>query len=106
MTSVQILPTRPFAGQRPGTSGLRKKVAVFREPRYLENFVQSIFDALEGFAGKTLVVGGDGRFWNDVAVDANFSRSAFSPILGWCVNASNQSSLPSDSHTSPAIRTI
>ncbi|CAM5786260.1 alpha-D-glucose phosphate-specific phosphoglucomutase [Rhizobacter fulvus] len=61
-------PTAPIAGQRPGTSGLRKKVAVFQQPGHLENFVQSIFDALEGFQGQTLVVGGDGRFHNDVAI--------------------------------------
>ncbi len=62
--AIQTIQTRPFPEQRPGTSGLRKKITVFQQPHYLENFVQSIFDSLEGFAAKTLVVGGDGRYGN------------------------------------------
>jgi phosphoglucomutase len=68
MTSI---PTTPFQDQRPGTSGLRKKTRQFSQPRYVENFVQSIFDVLreEGnLNDKTLVVGGDGRYYNRTAI--------------------------------------
>jgi len=60
--------TTPFEGQRPGTSGLRKRVQLFRQTHYLENFVQSVFDVIGDFKGKTLVVGGDGRFHNREAI--------------------------------------
>ena len=56
--------TTPYPDQRPGTSGLRKKVTVFQQPNYAENFVQSVFDVIEGKDGATLVIGGDGRFLN------------------------------------------
>ena len=67
MSNLEIK-TTPYADQKPGTSGLRKRVPVFQQPNYVENFVQSVIDSLEGFKGKTLVIGGDGRFFNDVAI--------------------------------------
>jgi phosphoglucomutase len=69
--NVQTVPTTPFEGQRPGTSGLRKKTRVFMQPGYLENFVQAVFNAVRpggGFGEETLVVGGDGRYYNREAI--------------------------------------
>lgn len=81
--AIQMLPTQPIAGQRPGTSGLRKKVAVFVQPFYLENFVQALFDELndsspghDGLKGKTLVLGGDGRYYNRAAVQTILRMAA------------------------------
>jgi len=64
MSQTETVSVKPFSDQKPGTSGLRKKVPVFQQPGYTEAFIQSIFDSLEGYEGKTLVIGGDGRYYN------------------------------------------
>ena len=74
--AIQTISTKPFANQKPGTSGLRNKVIAFQQPAYFENFVQSIFNSLTDTTGKTLVVGGDGRYYNDVAIQTIVKMAA------------------------------
>jgi phosphoglucomutase len=74
--AILTQPTQPIAGQRPGTSGLRKKVTVFQAPNYLQNFVQALLDELPGMRGQTLVLGGDGRYYNRTAIQTILRMAA------------------------------
>lgn len=74
--TAQTIQTAPIDGQQPGTSGLRARTKVFMRPGYLENFVQSIFDAIGGLDGKTLTLGGDGRYFNDRAIQTILKMAA------------------------------
>jgi phosphoglucomutase len=74
--SLLTVPTQAFQEQKPGTSGLRKKVTVFQQPHYLENFVQAIFDSIAAPKGATLVLGGDGRFYNRHAIQVILKMAA------------------------------
>jgi phosphoglucomutase len=74
--NIETVTTRPFSDQKPGTSGLRKRVTVFQQPHYLENFIQSTFDSLEDYQGQTLVLGGDGRYYNRQAIQIILKMAA------------------------------
>ena len=96
--TLQTIKTTPYADQKPGTSGLRKRVTVYQQPNYVENYIQAIFDSLEGFAGQTLVIGGDGRFYNDVAIQKAIRIAAANGFGRVLVGQGGLLSTPAASH--------
>ncbi|CUM52379.1 uncharacterized protein AC631_03312 [Debaryomyces fabryi] len=97
--SIQTIPTKPFQDQKPGTSGLRKKVQVFQQPNYTENFIQAILDAIpEGKKESTLVVGGDGRYYNDTVIQLIIKIAAANGVKKLIVGQNGILSTPATSH--------
>ncbi|HEY8096118.1 MAG TPA: alpha-D-glucose phosphate-specific phosphoglucomutase [Methylobacter sp.] len=95
---IETITTHPYNDQNPGTSGLRKKVKVFQQPGYLENFVQSIFDSLHDFTGKTLVLGGDGRYFNRPAIQTIIKMAAANGFGRLIIGQGGLLSTPAASH--------
>ncbi|KAI8342308.1 hypothetical protein BC941DRAFT_412405 [Chlamydoabsidia padenii] len=100
--SIQTVSTTPFEGQKPGTSGLRKRVKVFQQPHYTENFIQAILDAIPqsegGAQGATLVVGGDGRYYLDEVLQIIVKISAAAGVSKLVVGQNGILSTPAASH--------
>lgn len=96
--TIKTIETKPFSDQKPGTSGLRKRVTVWQQPNYVENYIQSIFDVLEDRQGKTLVIGGDGRFYNDVAIQKAIKIAAANGFGKVLVGQGGLLSTPAASH--------
>ena len=95
---IEVINTRPYQGQRPGTSGLRQKVKVFRQSHYLENFVQAIFDAVGNVADRPLVLGGDGRFYNREAIQVILRIAAANGVSKLIVGQGGLLSTPAASN--------
>ncbi|MFC0204970.1 alpha-D-glucose phosphate-specific phosphoglucomutase [Novosphingobium soli] len=98
MTQIVTVPTTPFEGQAPGTSGLRKKVKVFQQPGYAENFIQSVFDVVQPEPGAVLVIGGDGRFHNRTVIQQAIRMAAANGYGRVIVGQGGILSTPAASH--------
>ncbi|MDE2619498.1 MAG: alpha-D-glucose phosphate-specific phosphoglucomutase [Sphingomonadales bacterium] len=95
---IEDVPTQPYADQKPGTSGLRKKVRVFQQPNYAENFIQAVFDVIAGKEGATLVIGGDGRFLNREVIQIALRMAAANGFARVLVGQGGILSTPAASH--------
>jgi phosphoglucomutase len=103
---VSLVSTTPFLDQKPGTSGLRKKVKVFQQTHYLENFVQSIFDSLEITTGAVLTLGGDGRYYNAQAIQTIIKMAAANGFAKVLVGRGGILSTPAASHVIRKYQTL
>ena len=103
---IKNINTQPFLDQKPGTSGLRKKVKVFQATHYLENFVQSIFDSVEIPQNTTLALGGDGRFYNRVAIQTIIKMAAANGFAKVLVGQNGILSTPAASHIIRKYKTL
>lgn len=95
---IEDVPTQPYTDQKPGTSGLRKKVRVFQQPNYAENFIQAVFDVIAGKDGATLVIGGDGRFLNREVIQIALRMAAANGFARVLVGQGGILSTPAASH--------
>jgi len=95
---IRTVNTRAYPDQKPGTSGLRKKVRVFQQPHYAENFIQSVFDAADVAPGTTLVVGGDGRYLNREVIQSALRLAAANGYARAIVGRGGILSTPAASH--------
>ena len=98
MLNINTVSSSPFSDQKPGTSGLRKRTTVFQQPHYLANFVQAIFDVAALASGETLIIGGDGRYFNAAAIQIILRVAAGNGITRIMVGRDGLLSTPAASH--------
>jgi len=94
---IKTVSTTPYSDQKMGTAGIRKKVKIISQENYLENFVQSLFDAIGGIKGKTFVLGGDGRYYNDIAIQKIIKMSAANGMKKLIIGQNGMLSTPASS---------
>ncbi|WP_297326534.1 alpha-D-glucose phosphate-specific phosphoglucomutase [uncultured Bartonella sp.] len=96
--AILTISTTAFSDQNPGTSGLRKKVKVFQTPNYVENFIQSLFNSIGDVAGKLLILGGDGRFYNPEVIQKILKMASANKVGRIKVGLNGILSTPAASH--------
>lgn len=95
---IKTVATTPYTDQKMGTGGLRKKTKVVMQPNYLENFIQSIFNTIGSPQGKVYIVGGDGRFYNDIAIQKLIKMAAANGVAKLIIGQNGLVSTPAGSH--------
>lgn len=94
---IKTIATTPYTDQKMGTAGIRKKSKIVSQPNYIENFIQSLFDAIGGVKGQTFVLGGDGRYYNDIAIQKIIKLAAANGMKKLIIGQNGMISTPASS---------